>query len=255
MGRIIAITNQKGGVGKTTTAVNLSACLAEKGRKTLLVDADPQCNATSGVGQGGKDLKSVYDVLIGAFPASGAIVDTGYQGLRLLPASTALASAEMDLFDVPGRETILRDALRPVSDDFDYIMIDCPPSLSLITLNALAAADSVLVPIQCEYYALEGVGQLMTTLDRVRQRLNPRLEVLGVLLTMLDGRTNLGIQVVEDVKRYFRGKVFSTIVPRNVRLSEAPSHGLPIHLYDPRCTGTEAYRALAGELIERVEEE
>lgn len=253
MGRIIAVTNQKGGVGKTTTAVNLSACLAEAGRRTLLIDADPQGNATSGLGKAGKAANSIYDVIINDYPAAGAIQDTGYDGLKLLPSAIALAGAEIELVSMPGRDTLLKDALTPVRSEYDYILIDCPPSLGLITLNALAAADSVLVPIQCEYYALEGVGQLMNTLGLVRKRLNPGLEVLGVVLTMLDGRTNLGIQVVDEVKKYFRDRVFATVVPRNVRLSEAPSHGLPIHLYDPRCAGTEAYRALAQELIERVE--
>lgn len=253
MGRIIAITNQKGGVGKTTTAVNLSACLAEAGKRTLLIDADPQGNATSGLGKAGKGARSIYDVIIGDLPAREAISDTGYGGLHLLPSAIELAGAEIELVSMPGRDTLLRDALSSIESDYDYILIDCPPSLGLITLNALAAAGSVLVPIQCEYYALEGVGQLMNTLGLVRKRLNPGLEVMGVVLTMLDGRTNLGIQVVDEVKKHFRDRVFSTIVPRNVRLSEAPSHGLPIHLYDPRCAGTEAYRALATELIDRAE--
>jgi chromosome partitioning protein len=253
VGKIIAVTNQKGGVGKTTTAVNLAACLAEAGRTTLLIDADPQGNATSGLGQSGKAARSVYDVLINEYPAAQAVLDTGYDGLKLMPGAIELAGAEIELVAMPGRDMLLRDALGPIRPQYDYILIDCPPSLGLITLNALAAADSMLVPIQCEYYALEGVGQLMNTLSLVRKRLNPGLEVEGVVLTMLDGRTNLGIQVVDEVKRHFRDRVFSTVVPRNVRLSEAPSHGLPIHLYDPRCAGTEAYRALARELIERVE--
>ena len=253
MGKIIAITNQKGGVGKTTTAVNLSACLAEANRRVLLIDADPQGNATSGLGKSGKVARSIYDVIINDTPAASAILDTGYDGLKLLPSAIALAGAEIELVAMPGRDTLLRDALVSIEPDYDYILIDCPPSLGLITLNALAAAESVLVPIQCEYYALEGVGQLMNTLNLVRKRLNPNLEVLGVVLTMLDGRTNLGIQVVDEVKKHFRDRVFSTIVPRNVRLSEAPSHGVPIHLYDPRCAGTEAYRALAEELIDRAE--
>ncbi len=253
MGKIIAVTNQKGGVGKTTTAVNLSACLAEANRRVLLIDADPQGNATSGLGKAGKGARSIYDVIINDVPAASAILDTGYSGLKLLPSAIALAGAEIELVAMPGRDTLLRDALVSIEPDFDYILIDCPPSLGLITLNALAAAGSVLVPIQCEYYALEGVGQLMNTLNLVRKRLNPNLEVLGVVLTMLDGRTNLGIQVVDEVKKHFRDRVFATIVPRNVRLSEAPSHGVPIHLYDPRCAGTEAYRALAEELIDRAE--
>ena len=254
MGKIIAISNQKGGVGKTTTSVNLSACVAEAGKRTLLVDVDPQGNATSGLGvETAQEAKTIYEVLLGEAEAKDACVDTGFDGLMLIPASIELAGAEVELVGLEGREGLLKTALEPLRDSYDYIFIDCPPSLGLLTLNALTAADSVLVPIQCEYYALEGVGQLMNTLNLVRKRLNPNLEVLGVVLTMLDGRTNLGIQVVDEVKKHFRDRVFGTIVPRNVRLSEAPSHGLPIHLYDPRCAGTEAYRQLAEELIERVE--
>ena len=237
MGKIIAVTNQKGGVGKTTTAVNLSACVAEKGRRVLLVDIDPQGNASSGLGCAAKHRRSVYDVLMGETPAKDAIQATKFGPLSLLPSSIQLAGAEIELVAMPGRETLLKNALEPVKDEYDYIFIDCPPSLSLLTLNAMAAADSVLVPIQCEYYALEGVGQLMNTLNLVRARLNPGLAVEGVVLTMLDGRTNLGMQVVGEVKKYFKGQVYSTIIPRNVRLSEAPSHGLPIHMYDARCQG------------------
>lgn len=254
MGKIIAVTNQKGGVGKTTTAVNLSACVAEKGRRVLLVDIDPQGNASSGLGCAAKNRRSIYDVLVGETPAKDAILTTRFGPLSLLPSSIQLAGAEIELLALPGRETLLREALASVREEYDYLLIDCPPSLSLLTLNAMAAADSVLVPIQCEYYALEGVGQLMNTLQLVKKGLNPHIEVEGVVLTMLDGRTNLGIQVVEEVKKYFKDRVYSTIIPRNVRLSEAPSHGLPIHLYDSRSTGAQAYRDLAAEFIEWNEE-
>ena len=254
MGKIIAVTNQKGGVGKTTTAVNLSACVAEKGRRVLLVDIDPQGNASSGLGCAAKNRRSIYDVLVGETPAKDAILTTRFGPLSLLPSSIQLAGAEIELLALPGRETLLREALASVREEYDYLLIDCPPSLSLLTLNAMAAADSVLVPIQCEYYALEGVGQLMNTLQLVKKGLNPHIEVEGVVLTMLDGRTNLGIQVVEEVKKYFKDRVYSTIIPRNVRLSEAPSHGLPIHLYDSRSTGAQAYRDLAEEFIEWNEE-
>ena len=254
MGKIIAVTNQKGGVGKTTTAVNLSACVAEKGRRVLLVDIDPQGNASSGLGCAAKNRRSIYDVLVGETPAKDAILTTRFGPLSLLPSSIQLAGAEIELLALPGRETLLREALASVREEYDYLLIDCPPSLSLLTLNAMAAADSVLVPIQCEYYALEGVGQLMNTLQLVKKGLNPHIEVEGIVLTMLDGRTNLGIQVVEEVKKYFKDRVYSTIIPRNVRLSEAPSHGLPIHLYDSRSTGAQAYRDLAAEFIEWNEE-
>ncbi|MEF9895420.1 MAG: AAA family ATPase [Clostridia bacterium] len=253
MARIIAVTNQKGGVGKTTTAVNLSACLAEAGKRVLLVDADPQGNASSGLGRPGASGKSIYQVLIEDLPAGDAVTETCCEGLQLLPASIELAGAEIELVGLPGRETMLKKALEPLRAVYDYILMDCPPSLGLLTLNALTAADSVLVPIQCEYYALEGVGQLMNTLTLVRKRMNPTLQVEGVLLTMLDGRTNLGTQVVDEVKKHFRDRVFSTVVPRNVRLGEAPSHGLPIHQYDPHCLGTAAYRQLAQEVIDRNE--
>ncbi len=254
MSRIIAISNQKGGVGKTTTSVNLSACVAALGKNVLLIDIDPQGNASSGLGLSGKDRTSIYDVLLGEAGANEAILPTEFGPLSLIPSSIELAGAEIELVSMPARETLLREALAPIRDQYDYIFIDCPPSLSLLTLNAMTAADSVLIPIQCEYYALEGVGQLMNTLQLVKKRLNPALEIEGVVLTMLDGRTNLGLQVVQEVKKYFRSRVYGSIIPRNVRLSEAPSHGLPINVYDPRSTGAEAYRKLAEEFIEWNEE-
>ena len=253
LGKIIAVTNQKGGVGKTTTAVNLAACVAALDRRVLLVDIDPQGNATSGLGQSDKVEKTVYDVLIGEAAAGEAIIDTGYGPLFLMPTAIELAGAEIELVNVENREGLLKDALAPVAGDYDYIFIDCPPSLSLLTLNALTAADSVLIPIQCEYYALEGVGQLVNTVKLMRRKLNPDLAVEGILLTMFDGRTNLGAQVVQEVRKHFRDEAFETLIPRNVRLSEAPSYGLPIHLYDARCNGAKAYQALARELIERNE--
>ncbi|MBP2019495.1 chromosome partitioning protein [Symbiobacterium terraclitae] len=255
MSRVIAIANQKGGVGKTTTAVNLSACLAELGKRVLLIDIDPQGNATSGIGVDRKRLKaSVYDVLLDEMPLLDAVVETRVRGLHLLPATIDLAGAEIELVPRISRETRLKSALDPVRDQFDFVLMDCPPSLGLLTINALTAADSILIPIQCEYYALEGLTQLMDTFRLVREALNPALEVEGVVLTMFDGRTNLSIQVVEDVKRYFKGQVYRSIITRNVRLSEAPSHGLPITMYDARSKGAEAYMELAREVIERVEE-
>ena len=249
MSRIIAVSNQKGGVGKTTTSVNLAACVAEKGKRVLLVDIDPQGNASSGLGVTER-TPSVYDVLLGEESAEAAVLKTEFENLSVLPSDMTLAGAEIELVAIPERETLLRKALETVRDQYDYIFIDCPPSLSLLTLNAMTAADSVLIPIQCEYYALEGVGQLMNTLQLVKKRLNPALEIEGVVLTMLDGRTNLGLQVVQEVKKYFKSRVYGAIIPRNVRLSEAPSHGEPINVYDARSTGAEAYRALAAEFIE-----
>lgn len=249
MSRIIAVSNQKGGVGKTTTSVNLAACVAEKGKRVLLVDIDPQGNASSGLGVTERS-PSIYDVLLGEESAENALRKTEFDNLSVLPSDMALAGAEIELVAIPERETLLRKALETVRSQFDYIFIDCPPSLSLLTLNAMTAADSVLIPIQCEYYALEGVGQLMNTLQLVKKRLNPALEIEGVVLTMLDGRTNLGLQVVQEVKKYFKSRVYGSIIPRNVRLSEAPSHGEPINVYDARSTGAEAYRALAAEFIE-----
>lgn len=255
VGRIISVANQKGGVGKTTTAVNLSACLAQVGKRVLLVDIDPQGNASSGLGVDRRKVEvSAYDILLEDVSPLEAMVATPISGLFVVPATIDLAGAEIELVPRISRENRLKRALHSVRNEFEFIIIDCPPSLGLLTLNALTASDSILIPIQCEYYALEGLTQLMDTFKLVKEGLNPGLEVEGVLLTMFDGRTNLSIQVVDDVKKFFRGKVYRSIVTRNVRLSEAPSHGLPITLYDPRSKGAEAYGELAREVIERVEE-
>ena len=250
MSRTVAVTNQKGGVGKTTTAVNLSAMLGEMGQRVLLVDLDPQGNASSGAGMEAGDV-SVYEVLMGQAPARSAVESTDWKGLDVMASDIRLAGAEVELVNLPQREYRLKTALSAISADYDIILIDCPPSLGLLTLNALAAADSVLVPIQCEYYALEGVTSLMETITRVRRGINPRLEIEGILLTMLDGRTNLGLQVVEQVKKHFPQQVYSVTVPRSVRLSEAPSHGEPIHIYDAKSAGSLAYAALAREFLSR----
>ena len=253
MAKIIAVTNQKGGVGKTTTAVNLSALVAEAGKRVLIVDIDPQGNATSGLGKSDTDASTVYEVLLGDAPAAQAVTDTGFGALKLMPTAIELAGAEIELVGVENREGLLKRALDTIRDDYDFIFIDCPPSLSLLTLNALTAADSVLIPIQCEYYALEGVGQLVNTIKLIRMKLNPALKIEGILLTMYDGRTNLCAQVAQEVRSHFKEEAFDTVIPRNVRLSEAPSFGLPIHLYDGKCAGTAAYRELAAELIQRNE--
>lgn len=250
MAKTIAITNQKGGVGKTTTSVNLTAILADMGQKVLVIDLDPQGNTTSGLGMAVKD-KSIYEVLMGRISLRECIQHTEVQGLHVAGADIRLAGAELELVSMEQREYRLKTALAAVQKDYDFIFIDCPPSLSLLTLNALTAADRVLIPIQCEYYALEGVTSLMNTISRVRKTFNPRLDIEGVLLTMLDGRTNLGLQVVAEVKKHFKKKTFATTIPRSVRLGEAPSHGEPIHVYDPRSAGAVAYRALAQELLER----
>lgn len=251
MGKTIAVANQKGGVGKTTTAVNLTCALHREGKRVLLVDLDPQGNGTSAMGADKNRVKSgTYNVLIGDDPAS-SIVRTKYGDL--LPSNRALSGALIELVDVPDREYILKRALEPLRSGYDYIMIDCPPSLELLTLNGLVAADRVLVPVQCEYFALEGLSDLMNTLRIVKRRLNPDLDIEGVVLTMFDGRTNLSMQVAAEVKKYFKDQVMRTVIPRNVRLSEAPSHGKPVMAYDPGSKGAAAYVALCRELIERNE--
>ncbi|MGI6085402.1 MAG: ParA family protein [Acetivibrionales bacterium] len=255
MAKIIAIANQKGGVGKTTTAVNLSACLAVKGKKVLAIDIDPQGNTTSGLGVDKNSVKSsIYDTIINELPIKDTWLETQIKGLFLCPSNINLAGAEVELVSVLSRETRLKLALEEVENDFDFIVIDCPPSLGLLTVNSLTAADTILVPIQCEYYALEGLSQLMNTVKIVQKHLNKSLRVEGVVLTMFDARTNLSIQVVEEVKKYFGNKVYRTIIPRNVRLSEAPSYGLPIILYDNRSKGAECYMDLADEVILSSEE-
>lgn len=250
MGRIIAITNQKGGVGKTTTTVNLSACLATLGKRVLLVDIDPQGNASSGVGVKKGELNScIYNVLIDDEDVREVIQQTELDNLYIVPATISLAGAEVELVSTISREIRLKQALLPVKGHFDYIFIDCPPSLGLLTINALTAADAIIIPVQCEYYALEGLSQLLSTVRLVQKHLNKQLTIDGVLLTMLDARTNLGLQVVEEVKKYFQDKVYKSIIPRNVRLSEAPSHGQPIITYDPKSRGAELYLELAREVI------
>jgi len=254
LAKVIAIANQKGGVGKTTTAVNLSSCLAYKGKKVLLIDIDPQGNTTSGLGIDKKQIRnSIYEVLIDELDIEEVIKDTQLENLKLCPSNIQLVGAEVELVSFISRETRIKAALEKVRDKFDFILIDCPPSLGLLTLNALTAADTILVPIQCEYYALEGLSQLMNTVKLVQKHLNTSLEVEGVVLTMFDARTNLSMQVVEDVKKYFKNKVYRTIIPRNVRLSEAPSYGLPIILYDPKSKGAESYLDLAQEVIDYSE--
>ena len=250
LGRIIAIANQKGGVGKTTTSVNLSACLAYLGKKVLLIDIDPQGNASSGLGIKKGELEScIYDVLIDDEDVKNVIQQTGVENLYIVPATMSLAGAEIELVSTISREVRLKNALQEVKGKFDYILIDCPPSLGLLTINALTASDAIIIPVQCEYYALEGLSQLLSTVRLVQKHLNKNLMIDGVLLTMLDARTNLGLQVIEEVKKYFQDKVYKSIIPRNVRLSEAPSHGEPIIIYDSRSRGAEVYLELAREVI------
>ena len=248
MGKIIAVVNQKGGVGKTTTAINLSAALQKAGSRVLLCDFDPQANATSGLGVS-RAGSSVYDVIIGKKLVDSVIVSTEH--CDLIPASSSLSGAGIELVDMEQREHRLRMALEPLKAKYDYIFIDCPPSLELLTLNGLCAADQILIPVQCEYYALEGLSDLMATMRAVKRRLNPKLEIFGVLLTMFDGRTNFSLQVAEEVRRHFPGKVFAAVIPRNVRLAEAPSHGLPVNAYDKFSRGAVAYKALAEEIRRR----
>ncbi len=249
MAKIIAITNQKGGVGKTTTSVNLASCIAETGKKVLLIDADPQGNTSSGLScQVTESMPTVYEVMAGSVPLKKAVCGTPVPNLSLLPSDIRLAGAEIELATLENRETVLKDALKDSISSYDFAFIDCPPSLGLITVNVLVACNSVLVPIQCEYYALEGVSALMNTIQTVQAR-NKNLAIEGILLTMLDARTNLGLQVSQEVRRVFKDKVYKTVIPRNVRLGEAPSHGLPVHLYDPHSLGAQSYQALAKEFL------
>lgn len=256
MGRIIAIANQKGGVGKTTTTVNLAACLASAGKKVLLIDIDPQGNSTSGLGVDKRRCeKTVYDCLINEERMEDVAIQTQYENLFLCPSNLDLSGAEIELISVMGRENRLKQSLENVKEDYDYILIDTPPSLGLITINTLTAANSVLIPIQCEFYALEGVSQLVETIKRIKKALNPSLFIEGIVMTMYDARTNLAVQVVDEVKRFFPGKVYSTIIPRNVRISEAPGFGRPVIYYDGSSKGAQAYTELASELIENTKSE
>jgi len=250
MGKIIAVTNQKGGVGKTTTSINLSAAMALKGKKVLLVDTDPQGNATSGLGiNKSKENKNLYSLMIENVDIGECIRKTAIDKLHVLPSSIDLAGAEIELVNVMAREFVLKTALEQVKDKYDFIFIDCPPSLGLLTLNSLSAADSVLIPIQCEFYALEGLGQLVNTINLIQKKLNPKLEIEGILLTMYEARRNLTQQVTDEVKKHFKDKVYPVMIPRNVRLSEAPSHGIPIALYDKKSKGTKSYKDLANCVI------
>ena len=254
MGRIIAVANQKGGVGKTTTSINLAACLAEKGKKVLAVDMDPQGNLTSGLGVDKDSVeKSIYELIIGEVDIKEVINKEVLENLDIIPTSIDLSAAEIELIGVDDKEYILRNAIDQVKDQYDFVIIDCPPSLSMLTINAMTTADSVIVPIQCEYYALEGLSQLIHTVELVKDRLNSKLEIEGVVFTMYDARTNLSLQVVENVKDNLQQNIYKTIILRNIRLAEAPSYGLPINKYDPKSTGAESYMRLADEVIEREE--
>lgn len=255
MGRIIAISNQKGGVGKTTTSINLSACIAEQGKKVLVIDIDPQGNTSSGLGLNKEELtNTVYELLIGKCTLEDCLQKEVIENIDIIPSSTDLVGAEIELIGIENKEFLLRDYLAPIIRNYDYVIIDCPPSLSVLTVNAMTTADTVLVPIQCEYYALEGLAQLLHTIELVKERLNPRLIMEGVVFTMYDARTNLSLQVVENVKNNLDTNIYKTIIPRNVRLAEAPSHGMPINLYDSRSSGAESYRLLAQEVIEREDD-
>lgn len=255
MGKVIAIFNQKGGVGKTTTNVNLSACLAGKGKKICVIDIDPQGNTTSGLGIKKSTLEfSIYDIIVNEVDIKEVIIPTDYENLDIIPSSVQLAGAEIELATMINRELKLKETIDSIRDRYDYIFVDCPPSLGLLTINSLAAVDSVLIPIQCEYYALEGVSQLMNTIQLVKRNLNTSLEIQGVVLSMFDGRTNLSIQVVDEVKNYFKGKVYTTVIPRNVRLAEAPSFGQPVIYYDEKSKGAEAYVELAEEFLDLEED-
>lgn len=252
MGRIIAVANQKGGVGKTTTTINLSSCLAEREQKVLVVDIDPQGNTSSGLGVDKNNIENtIYELIIGEIELNDCLIRDKYPNLSILPANMNLAGAEIELIGIADQQYILKKHLDKIRYEYDFIIIDCPPSLNTLTVNAMTAADTVLVPIQCEYYALEGLSQLMHTIELVKKRLNPILEIEGVVFTMYDARTNLSLQVVENVKGTLKNNIYKTIIPRNVRLAEAPSHGIPINIYDPKSTGAEGYRDLANEVIER----
>lgn len=255
MSRIIAVANQKGGVGKTTTAINLSACLAEKNKKVLTLDMDPQGNTTSGLGVDKNQAENtVYELILDESELSDCIYSSVMENLSVIPSNINLSGAEIELIGFENKEYLLKSKLDMIKDNYDYIIIDCPPSLNLLTINAMTAADSVIVPIQCEYYALEGLSQLIHTIDLIKERLNPKLEIEGVVFTMYDARTNLSLQVVENVKENLDTTIYKTIIPRNVRLAEAPSHGKPINVYDSRSTGAESYRLLAQEVIDREDD-
>ena len=256
MSRIIAIANQKGGVGKTTTAINLASCIAEAGKKVLTIDLDPQGNMTSGLGVDKNEVENtVYELMLDQCSIKESMVDTVVEGMKVIPSNVNLAGAEIELLGINEKEYILKNAVDYIRDDYDFIIIDCPPSLNMLTVNAMTTADSILVPIQCEYYALEGLSELIYTIELVKERLNNKLEIEGVVFTMYDARTCLSLQVVENVKQNLHQNIYKTIIPRNVRLAEAPSHGLPINLYEPKSAGADGYRSLADEVINRGKEE